>query len=210
MKNNEKIIILLFVILFFIGYFGGFLKLAAFIPKAVIYIAIMIICAAVMHEHIINGIKSFKKEYLNDALSAVTIAFIVIGALSLAMKKIHGSIPKNSPPDKSLPLMLFSSLIFAPVAEELVNRCALFMILERPIKSAVAVNIICAAIFSFMHLFKMQSGFSVLLFFGIIYFLLGLICGGLYHKTNNIIVAILIHFLWNLFMTAGSLLRCLI
>ena len=211
LKNAGNILIPIFLLLFFVGYFRGFSLLAAFVPKAVIYIALLIIWVVLMREYIIKGIRSFKKEYINDALSAAVIMLAASGAVSLIASRLGSDMLENgSPSDAPLLLMLFSSLIYAPVVEELINRGALFLILEKWIRNTLAINILCAALFSFMHLFKMQADPAALFLFGLIYFMLGFVCGRFYLKTNNIILAVLIHFLWNLFTVAGYVLRTVI
>ena len=72
-----------------------------------------------------------------------------------------------------MPLMLFSSLIFAPIVEELVFRSALGLFVEKIIKNDILINVITAILFSFLHLFKMQLNIVGIIFYGIIYYMLG-------------------------------------
>lgn len=103
--------------------------------------------------------------------------------------------------------MLFSTLIFTPIVEELVNRCAIGLLLEKFTSKNNYINIITTIIFVFMHIYKMNLNIVSLLIYSVIYFLLGYACGYYYRKTNNIILSILIHFLWNLFMIIGVVIR---
>ena len=86
-------------------------------------------------KYIVNGIKNFKKYYFNDALSIVIVIVLVSSLLNLIFAKIDSTIPVcNSQSTDSMLAMLFSALIFAPIVEELVNRCAMGLFLEKFIK----------------------------------------------------------------------------
>ena len=157
-----------------------------------------------MKKYIKHGIKNFKKEYINDALSIVTLIIVTSSVLFLFLNK---STNINSQSNETVSLMLFSTLIFTPIVEELVNRCAIGLLLEKFTSKNNYINIITTIIFVFMHIYKMNLNIVSLLIYSVIYFLLGYACGYYYRKTNNIILSILIHFLWNLFMIIGVVIR---
>lgn len=172
-KIYEGLILLLLIILFF-GYFGLFSLLSNYVYKGIIYLIILFIWTVAMKKYIKNGIENFKKEYFNDALSIVTGIFIISAVLLLFLSKIDKGILITKPEEiEIVPLMLFSSLIFAPIVEELVFRCALGLFVEKIIKNDIVINIITAILFSFLHLFKMQLNIVGIIFYGIIYYMLG-------------------------------------
>ena len=97
--------------------------------------------------------------------------------LNLIFAKIDSTIPVgNSQSTDSMLAMLFSALIFAPIVEELVNRCAMGLFLEKFIKNDVVINVVTAIIFAFLHLFKMHLNIYGLIFYGLVYGMLGYSC----------------------------------
>lgn len=200
--------ILILLIFFFIGYLGLFSLMSNYISKIMIYFAVLFVWIMVMKKHIVEGIRQFKKEYFNDALSIVIVIILVSSFFNVLFVKVDNTISAiNSQSTDSIPVMLFSALIFAPIVEELVNRCAIGLFLEKIIKKDVVINIVTAVIFAFLHLYKMQINIYGLIFYGLVYGMLGYCCGYYYRKTNNIVLSMLIHFIWNLCMFAGIVVR---
>lgn len=201
--------IIFFLLLFFlIGYMGLFSLMSNYISKTIIYLVILFVWIMVLEKYIVNGIKNFKKYYFNDALSIIIVIVLVSSLLNLIFAKIDSTIPVgNSQSTDSMLAMLFSALIFAPIVEELVNRCAMGLFLEKFIKNDVVINVVTAIIFAFLHLFKMHLNIYGLIFYGLVYGMLGYSCGYYYRKTSNIVLSMLIHFIWNLCMFAGIVLR---
>lgn len=207
LKLYEWIIFFLLLI-FLIGYMGLFSLMSNYISKTIIYLVILFVWIMVLEKYIVNGIKNFKKYYFNDALSIVIVIVLVSSLLNLIFAKIDSTIPVgNSQLTDSMLAMLFSALIFAPIVEELVNRCAIGLFLEKFIKNDVVINVVTAIIFAFLHLFKMHLNIYGLIFYGLVYGMLGYSCGYYYRKTSNIVLSMLIHFIWNLCMFAGIVLR---
>lgn len=207
LKLYEWIIFFLLLI-FLIGYMGLFSLMSNYISKTIIYLVILFVWIMVLEKYIVNGIKNFKKYYFNDALSIVIVIVLVSSLLKLIFAKIDSTIPVgNSQSTDSMLAMLFSALIFAPIVEELVNRCAMGLFLEKFIKNDVVINVVTAIIFAFLHLFKMHLNIYGLIFYGLVYGMLGYSCGYYYRKTSNIVLSMLIHFIWNLCMFAGIVLR---
>lgn len=172
------------------------------------YLVILFVWIIVMKQYIVHGIKNFKKDYFNDALSIVIVIILASSILNLIFAKIDSTIlVENSQSTDSIPVMLFSALVFAPIVEELVNRCAMGLFLEKVIKNDVVINVVTAVIFAFLHLFKMHLNIYGLIYYGLVYSMLGYCCGYYYRKTSNIVLSMLIHFIWNLCMFAGVVLR---
>lgn len=183
--------------------------LSQFIPKIVIYIVLLIVWCTLLSPYIVEGCKNFKKEDLNDALSIVIALLITSSVLSMIVFKVEANVISkgNGSGNVSVLLTLFSALIHAPIVEELVNRCALGIILEKWIKKEYIINVITAIIFAFMHLYKMDVNCIAMAYYGAIYVSLGYVCGYMYRKNNNIMIPIVIHFLWNSFMLLGEMAR---
>lgn len=154
LKLYEWIIFFLLLI-FLIGYMGLFSLMSNYISKTIIYLVILFVWIMVLEKYIVNGIKNFKKYYFNDALSIIIVIVLVSSLLNLIFAKIDSTIPVgNSQSKDSMLAMLFSALIFAPIVEELVNRCAMGLFLEKFIKNDVVINVVTAIIFAFLHLLK--------------------------------------------------------
>ena len=198
-------VVLMLLVFFFCGYFGLFSFLSEYISKLVIYLSLLVVWLVVMRDYVISGVKRFRKEYFNEALSIVLILGIVSAILFLPINRIFPD--NNLLQNKITPLAMFSALIFASIVEELVNRCAMGLVLEKIIKHDLIINVVTAAIFAFMHTYKMDFSLGILLVYAVIYFVLGYVLGHYYRKTNNIVLAMLIHFSWNLFMIIGLVLR---
>lgn len=149
LKLYEWIIFFLLLI-FLIGYMGLFSLMSNYISKTIIYLVILFVWIMVLEKYIVNGIKNFKKYYFNDALSIIIVIVLVSSLLNLIFAKIDSTIPVgNSQSTDSMLAMLFSALIFAPIVEELVNRCAMGLFLEKFIKNDVVINVVTAIIFAF-------------------------------------------------------------
>lgn len=204
-KKNTKYetFILILLIFFFIGYFGVFALLSNYIPPICIYLILLFVWIIATSKKIYSGISNFKKEYFNDALSAVIVILIVSSLLFVVSNfKII-----KSDDQQVVTTLIFSSLIYAPVVEELVNRYALGLFLEKIIKKDYLINIITSLLFSFFHIYKMQLELTGVFVYGIIYFLLGFTCGYYYRKTDNILVSMLVHFIWNLLIISGVIIE---
>ena len=147
-------LVLILLVLFFIGYFGLFSLLVKYVSKIVIYLIVLFIWIIVMKKYIKHGIKNFKKEYINDALSIVTLIIVTSSVLFLFLNK---STNINSQSNETVSLMLFSTLIFTPIVEELVNRCAIGLLLEKFTSKNNYINIITTIIFVFMHIYTQIS-----------------------------------------------------
>ena len=207
LKLYEWIIFFLLLI-FLIGYLGLFSWMSKYTSKTIMYLVILFVWIIVMKQYIVHGIKNFKKDYFNDALNIVIVIILASSILNLIFAKIDSTIlVENSQSTDSIPVMLFSALVFAPIVEELVNRCAMGLFLEKVIKNDVVINVVTAIIFAFLHLFKMHLNIYGLIYYGLVYSMLGYCCGYYYRKTSNIVLSMLIHFIWNLCMFAGVVLR---
>ena len=75
-KSYEWVILIL-LIFFCIGYLGLFSLMSNYISKIMIYFAVLFVWIMVMKKHIVKGIRQFKKEYFNDALSIVIVIILV-------------------------------------------------------------------------------------------------------------------------------------
>ena len=208
--SNHDYLVFTFTAFYFIGYFGLFSKLSEYVPRLLIYIILLLICGAIFQKYLISGINGYKKEHFNDALSIIVVMFIIFSLLSLLIKRSASTqlLPNSSKKDTAL--LIFTALFFSPITEELVNRCAIRTALEIITKNDMAINIFSAVLFTFLHLYKMETDLIGALFYSLIYFSLGYVCMYQYRKTENIITPISIHFLWNAFILIGTVLRSIV
>ncbi len=208
---NQKIskhdyLVFAFVAFYLIGYFGLFSILSVYVPRILIYFTLLFMCVILFHKDLISGIKNYKKEYFNDTLSIVVVMIIIFSLMSLLIKSSIGSQSSTISYPKETALMVFTALFFSPLSEELVNRCAIKTVLEKITKNGIAIYSFSAVLFTFLHLYKMDAGFTDAIFHSLIYFSLGYICMYQYRKFENIVIPISIHFFWNAFILIGSLL----
>ena len=94
--------------------------------------------------------------------------------------------------DKSLIYMIFSVLIFSPIAEELIFRKALKNIFN----NKFLFIIVAGLIFGLLHVTDYTK--STELLFAIPYIIMGIDFAYIYYKTNNIFTTLTLHMCHNL------------
>lgn len=146
-------------------------------------------------------IKDFKingKKYLKQSIKYWIIGVIVM----LVSNSIIGLLFSNAIPEneeavrsliKAMPVyMIFTSIIFAPIVEEIICR----KILKDFIKNKWLFIISSAFCFASLHvIFNLTSTWNLL--YIIPYGALGFAFAYAYHKTNNLLVPIILHFIHN-------------
>lgn len=94
--------------------------------------------------------------------------------------------------------IIFSTIIFAPIVEELVFRGGIYKLIEKKFNTKAAI-LGSGAIFGLLHvIIGLASGDLFELIYFINYFAMGCAFGLLYAKTNNIYICIAVHFINNL------------
>lgn len=82
LKLYEWIIFFLLLI-FLIGYLGLFSWMSKYISRTIMYLVILFVWIIVMKQYIVHGIKNFKKDYFNDALSIVIVIILAVKYIEL-------------------------------------------------------------------------------------------------------------------------------
>ena len=214
-KIAYKIYLVVLLLTFIAGYMCGFAVLAEKYSKMFVYIMLLCIWVLSMLKVIIEGVKAFRKEYIDESFSVVFIALISMLPLILlsslfGINTVNGN-DIGSMSASKLGLTLFSSLIFAPIVEELICRGALWKILkDKIIKDENKIIVISGVIFSTLHIIKMNSGVGNVVFYFMVYMVLGTACGYMYKKTDNILCPWLVHLMWNGFMMVGAVIRMIL
>jgi membrane protease YdiL (CAAX protease family) len=201
MKKIYKVTIMVYAIIFIIGYLGGFkymnIVLNHYIEYSdyVMYALIFFLSIGIFYPFLREGFKTFDKEILNE----ISTVFLIIAFLSVLIQVLLGE-------EKALSAgIIIKIIIFSPVLEELFNRCAVITILKTILK---ADNVVCmlisAVIFAMFHINSLkQSGFMPEISNLLIYFILGMGCAYVYLRTNNIVSAIVLHMFWNVSIVGG-------
>ena len=96
---------------------------------------------------------------------------------------------------KSSPiLMLISTVLLAPFAEEGIFRLGL----KKVIKNKYIFMVISGLLFGFMHVFPTDIGLAVALTYSITYVSMGIYLAYIYTETDNIWICIIVHAINNL------------
>lgn len=198
MKKIYKVTIMVYAIIFIIGYLGGFkymnIVLNHYIEYSdyIMYALIFFLSIGIFYPFLREGFKTFNKEILNE----ISTVFLIIAFLSVLIQFLLGEGEEKA---------LSASIIFSPVLEELFNRCAVITILKTILKADnVVYMLISAVIFAMFHINSLnQSGFMQEISNLLIYFILGMGCAYVYLRTNNIVSAIVLHMFWNVSIVGG-------
>lgn len=202
MKKIYKVTIMVYAIIFIIGYLGGFKYMNIVLNHYIEYSDyIMYALIFFINRYILpifeEGFKTFDKEILNE----ISTVFLIIAFLSVLIQVLLGE-----GEEKALSAsVIIKIIIFSPVIEELFNRCAVITILKTILKADnVAYMLISAVIFAMFHINSLkQSGFMPEISNLLIYFILGMGCAYVYLRTNNIVSAIVLHMFWNVSIVGG-------
>ena len=201
MKKIYKVTIMVYAIIFIIGYLGGFkymnIVLNHYIEYSdyIMYALIFFLSIGIFYPFLREGFKTFDKEILNE----ISTVFLIIAFLSVLIQVLLGE-------EKALSAsIIIKIIIFSPVLEELFNRCAVITILKTILKADnVVYMLISAVIFAMFHINSLnQSGFMQEISNLLIYFILGMGCAYVYLRTNNILSAIVLHMFWNVSIVGG-------
>lgn len=205
MKKIYKVTIMVYAIIFIIGYLGGFkymnIVLNHYIEYSdyIMYALIFFLSIGIFYPFLREGFKTFDKEILNE----ISTVFLIIAFLSVLIQVLLG---EGEGEEKALSAsVIIKIIIFSPVIEELFNRCAVITILKIILKADnVIYMLISAVIFAMFHINSLnQSGFMQEISSLLIYFILGMGCAYVYLRTNNIVSAIVLHMFWNVSIVAG-------
>jgi len=100
---------------------------------------------------------------------------------------------------KYLPLAIIHTIFITPILEELIFRRILFRVSSKKFNILLGA-ILSSLIFSTVHVPATSSSFLLLFMHAIIY-------SYCYYRTNRLLVPILLHSIWNLFIIIGFILQ---
>lgn len=165
-----------------------------------IYIILMLF---IYRKEIIIDIKDFKKnykEYLSKYVLVYMVGVILMGIINIILTKItkielSGNEEGIRILIKEVPLyMFFSTVIYAPIIEELIFRKSIRNIF----KNKYIFIIISGVIFGVLHISDFSNINEIL--FGIPYIIMGIDFAYIYYKTNNIFTTMSFHMIHNLLL----------
>lgn len=212
-----------YIILFLLGYFGGFRYLADIFNKympdiqryewlngeVIVEIFLFIITICVYSRLLKKGIKEYKKIDINE----ISTIFLVISILGMMITYIFG-VEEKSALDLNVNNnfkihYLIAPLIYAPVIEELFCRNGIMRVFEEQFRmTKISAIILSSLVFSLLHVIKQNdAALNIITANFLIYLVSGFGCGYVYKNTDNIFSSIILHILWNFSIIAGGIVR---
>lgn len=139
-------------------------------------------------KRLLTDLKNFiSNDYSNKILLAASISYIGFLIGNFISTRLY-EVDVGMQPNLNIPIIYVYSVVFSPLLEEIVCRYYIHNKVMERTNSFWLSALVSAIIFSFLH-------FSVTGFLG--YILIGLTLSYFYRKTNNLIVPILGHSLYN-------------
>lgn len=166
----------------------------------VIYILILIFLYRKELKEELKDYKDNYKKYLSNNIIIYLIGVLLMGVSNIIISKItHQSLAGNEEITRGLiklyPIyMIYSSIIFAPLVEELIIRKSLKNIL----KFKYLFIILSGLIFGLLHISDYKDINEIL--FSIPYIIMGIDFAYIYYKTNNIFTTMTLHMCHNLIL----------
>ena len=207
--TNKYICLAAFIICMIIMFFVSN-HVKGLISSIMIYLSIFIIMISVFFKQLVHDFKIFKeyfREYMSLTLKTWGKSLILMMIFGIILQLITNTTQSNNQQTlqklfNSYPiLVVFLSVIYAPLAEELMFRG----VFRKFIKSKYLFIIISGVAFGLLHVIddsKTLAEFSYV----IVYSTLGMFLASLYYKTNNLFSNISFHFLQNALGVIGMIL----
>ncbi len=217
-KDNSSKILFSYVIGYFLLNIGAITYILIFnrfgtLENAAINLLFYLFMAVVVLRLSKSYLKSQLANIKRDWKSLLFYIFIGVGmifAASILVSIIYGLIDFNETSDNQdawntlidsgtfgVVATILSSIVFAPIVEEIVFRYAGFGVLKiafRDFKYLPLLQIVITSLaFGLVHVLS-DNILQILFYSG-----LGAVLGYIYYKSKNIFVPITIHLLWNLF-----------
>ncbi len=146
---------------------------------------------------------------------AFSIIMVLVGSYQLFVSYLQNNVISDGNIDNpydffntdKIGIIIFATFIvtfIAPIAEEFFYRWTLITTLRNGLNKNATI-LFSALIFSFAHSFTdLSFSFSYFLIHLIAVFLIGIILGYVFYQTENILVTIILHGLWNLLITTSA------
>ena len=210
MKNKTTLSVIIYVIVFSVGFFGGFSYLENVLDpylytfrinaKQIVYVFVFIYSIIALYPFLNDGLNNLKKVDLNEIISVLFIVAL-LGFIIMVSFDLDSSKSENTNSQIAI------SIIFSPIIEELYCRCALIFLINKYLNIE---NIVCilisGSVFSLYHYKNfMGADLNYIICYLLIYFILGIGCSYLYLQSDNIFSPIILHIIWNVCAIGGSL-----
>lgn len=164
----------------------------------VVYVGISILKSKKTSLKELINFKNINKQYLIKLISFTLVLRIIIEEtiqllpLELTINEVYNS--------NILMILVnfFTSLLIAPIFEEIIFRYGIYNSFNKKMKPIISV-ISTSIIFAIIHMYKLDGV--------IVIGLLSMIWNYSYYKTNNLIYAIILHFVFNLYAFTINLLN---
>ena len=209
-SNLLKTIIVFITYIFYTRIIGKLMLSIGIKNNTIIYIVSDFIYSLFVIYLYRDTIKKDYKEYKNKKLSKnlfksfivaiiLFIIYFIIGIIFSSIYKDFGSFDNNTKEIYSLAnistiYILFKTLIFATIAEELIFKKAIKDVID----NNIFFLILSSFIYSFMNIaYSDLSNTNILIYF-IPYFIYSILLGSIYVKNKNIIEIIIIKFFYNI------------
>lgn len=155
MTNKTSLSIITYVIVFSVGFFGGFSYLENVLEphlhtfcinaKQIVYVAVLIYSIIALYPFFKDGLNNLKKVDLNEIISVLFVVallgFIIMVSFDLDSSK-----------SEKINSQIAISIVFSPIIEELYCRCALIFLLNKYLNiENIVCALISASVFSLYH-----------------------------------------------------------
>lgn len=222
-NKTLKYHIVVYTLIFTVGFFGGFsfleksfsslldsIRISEWInAKQILYLMLFAYAVIIFFPILLKDIKALNKNVLNEIS---TVLFVVV-ILSALIKLLFGGISINSNLSETVNgYIAFDGIIkvilIFPIIEELYCRYSITYLIKKYIyDNNYLCILISAIIFSVFH-YKNLIGkdLNIICYYILVYLILGVGCSYLYLYTNNIMSSIILHMIWNASMVAGAFL----
>ena len=165
-------------------------------------VMMIVLCILVFYKQFIRDFKYFKSNasaYFRFIIPRIGISYIflfVASLISVLLTKNATTINQEAVESLSIYYLIPVAVIYAPIVEETLFRG----VLRKFIKNGILFIIVSAIIFGVLHTITEASLFNILIM-ALPYSVLGAYLAYSYKKTNNIIVPIIGHAIFNLIST---------
>lgn len=173
-------------------------------------IVYIIILFFVYRKEIIKDLKDFKvkyKEYIPRYIPIYLLGVILMGVINIIIARLTGASTSGNEEtirmyiDKFPLYMVFSTVIYAPIVEEIIFRKSIRNIF----KNKYVFIILSGLVFGVLHISDFTNITEVL--YGIPYIIMGIDFAYIYYKTDNIFTTMSIHMIHNLILLLIQFIR---
>lgn len=171
------------------------------VREAIVYFVITVTSVALSYPRLKNDGFLFSTAQINDASSIMLIAVLLMLLIYSVFGKANFS---TVPTSFNIFLNLFIPVIASPIIEEIFFRYAAYEVLNSLVSNKIVTVLLISFLFALLHLRTVSHG-SILYYF-LIYCVMGISYQVIYIKTSNLPLCICVHCIWNAFTIIGAFL----